>query len=523
VRGAQEDVLVASNDEARTQGHGNTARSTRDAVIPRRVELRTGAICRNYVSRLSHALRRAGAFLRITPSSARLPETLDWLLYFESLAYRARGESFRAESVAASPDFSEAADLVVDLAGDAPDAAAPTLRLRFAGGFGEGGLVATLLDGAPLAVDLILTSSKAPPRVVDHALLAVENPAVLAVALDSSLARLATLIAKAIGCSADDDVAMDLQDDGAGGPTALQPLAFGALNLASKIADRLTQRVKVAGHWRIATRRIEGESTWDRLAWPAASWSILPDDGLRYYADPFLVERDGKRYLFCEEYPYATAKGILSVAEIGDDGRPGSMRPFLETASHLSWPNIFVHDDAIYMIPESAGANRIELWRAVDFPSRWVLDRVLIDGIRAHDPVLHVDDGGAHLLATVDDDGGSNWDALCLFHAAGLFEPWRADARNPLFVDAGAARPAGPIVARADGLWRAAQDCRSGYGAGIALCRVTQFDARGYAQDVAARLGPPVRGAQGVHSLSQAGELEAIDLRGDVTDGTFRS
>jgi hypothetical protein len=62
------------------------------------------------------------------------------------------------------------------------------------------------------------------------------------------------------------------------------------------------------------------------------------------------------------------------------------------------------------------------------------------------------------------------------------------------------------------GLVRPAQDCRRGYGRALALARIDRLDEEGYHQTVVASLPPDERwGADGVHTLNEAGGLEAID------------
>lgn len=447
---------------------------------------------------------------------------MDWLLFFERIAYRVPADALAPDAAAFASDFDDAPDLVVDLAGDAPASATPVLRLCWPEGPGEVGLIAALLDGATPAPSFVL-EAEGWARTVLEARLAVERPGSLAASFDAAAKRLATLIAQAVSrchgveCAPHGTRPARLSAVAplVVAPLVVAPLAFAVRSLAARIANRIADRARRGEHWRIALRRVEGPGVTDTLSWAGGNWRGLADDGARYYADPFLFAHGGRRWLFCEEYPYATAKGILSVAAIDAEGRPGRPRPCLEAPTHLSWPQVFAHGGAVYMIPESAGAGRVELWRATDFPQRWTLDCVLIDAIRAHDPLLRVGPDGAYLLATLDDDGGSSWDALGLFAAPSLHGPWRACGDHPILVDASAARPAGPFVAKADGLWRPAQDCRGGYGAGLAVCRVTRLDAGGYAQEVAVRLGPPpLPGAEGAHSLCRLGDLEAIDVRG---------
>ncbi|MFX5785394.1 hypothetical protein ABTE36_23145, partial [Acinetobacter baumannii] len=78
----------------------------------------------------------------------------------------------------------------------------------------------------------------------------------------------------------------------------------------------------------------------------------LADDGGRYYADPFLFIADGRTHLFVEEFDQMSGKGLISASVLGSGGfeRP---KPVLETQSHLSYPHVFAHAGAIWMIPES--------------------------------------------------------------------------------------------------------------------------------------------------------------------------
>ncbi len=491
---------------------GDCAPEPRPARL-RSIELRAPSVRRAYLRGIANALRDEGHAVRVGDAGvAALPATVDWLLFFERITYRAPAQAFGRETEPFASDFTGEPDLIVDLVGDAPRGPTPVLRLCFDTGPGEVGLVAALIEGRAPALTFVRDQVGHEPKIVLQARLAAEQPRSLGRALDAAAKRLATLIAQAVARSD------DARERGKEEPTAdlsiAAPLRFAARSLAGKIIDRITDHARRDNHWRIAWRRIEGPGVMDALCW-GGGWRGLPDGGGRYFADPFLFAHAGRLWLFCEEYPYATGKGILSVSEIDADGRPGAPRPCLETPTHLSWPQVFAHNGAVYMIPESVGANRVELWRATEFPYRWALDRVLLDGVRAHDPLLHIGESGAYLIATLDGDGGSSWDALGLFTAPGLFGPWRPHGGNPLLVDAGAARPAGPFVAKADGLWRPAQDCRGGYGVGLALCRVTRLDQDGYAQEVVAQLGPPpLPGAVGAHSLYRLDELEAIDMRG---------
>ncbi|GAC1331544.1 MAG: hypothetical protein NVSMB26_10050 [Beijerinckiaceae bacterium] len=296
------------------------------------------------------------------------------------------------------------------------------------------------------------------------------------------------------------------------------PLSFAAKNLTSKITSRLTRLATRPDHWSIAFRALNDDAVMKTGTWPGRAWTRLADDGRRFYADPFPLVENGRTYVFCEEFPYATHKGIISVFEIGSGGAPSQPRPVLERPYHLSYPFVFRRGPATFMIPETGAAGRIELYRADPFPDRWAFERVLVDNVVASDATLVTWEGREWLFASIAGDGASTWDALGLFHAADLFGTWEAHPLNPVLIDAGAARPAGAMVVRDGRLRRVAQDCRARYGGGLVLADVQRLDLDNYAQSVRAVLAPPPgMRAQGTHTLNTAGGIEAIDLVGKIS------
>src|SRR5206468_2527068 len=55
-------------------------------------------------------------------------------------------------------------------------------------------------------------------------------------------------------------------------------------------------------------------------------------------ADPFVIEDNGRDWLFVEEVPAAAVKAHLSVIELGKNGDFGEPVPVLEKPYHLSYP-----------------------------------------------------------------------------------------------------------------------------------------------------------------------------------------
>ena len=182
----------------------------------------------------------------------------------------------------------------------------------------------------------------------------------------------------------------------------------------------------------------------------------------------------------------------------------------LERPYHLSYPNVFRAEGQIWMMPES-GANRtLELYRAEHFPDRWTLDRVLFSDVELADATPFEWAGKWWLTAASGEATGSTWDALSLFSGAGPLGSWTPAFAGPALIDASAARPAGRLFTLEGALWRPAQDCRAGYGAGLAFCRVDALAPGVFEQTVIGRFAPP----GGLHTFNASERFVVIDAAG---------
>src|SRR5438067_893938 len=113
----------------------------------------------------------------------------------------------------------------------------------------------------------------------------------------------------------------------------------------------------------------------------------------RDWADPFVVEKSGRYYIFFEELIYAEGKAHIAMLELDRAGRTSTPSRVLEADYHLSYPYIFEHDGQLWMLPESSRSRRVELYRCVDFPLSWKRECVLLEDVRLVDATLHVEKG----------------------------------------------------------------------------------------------------------------------------------
>jgi len=489
-----------------------------------------GRAPRRWHLRLLEALAAPGRDLCVAraPGPGALPGNAGLLFAVEARLRRLPGDGPAApvplSAFAAYPDL-DAAGLVLDLCGDvAPAPGRRVWRLTFDGACGEAGLLAALLAGRTPVAALLEGE-----RVVAAGRLGTESLTVMRTAFEDGLIRTVDLVRAAL---AGDESGAPVLSSEAFLPPAPAGLSVPAIGLragtmlARTVAARLHRLGYRTPHWRVGWRHLAGPDVIDLRRLPSQGWHDLPDDGLRFYADPFPIVHAGRTILFVEEYPHATGRGVISAVAFGPDGPEGVPVPVLEEPHHLSYPFVFERDGAHWMIPESGAAGTIDLYRATAFPGGWVKTATLVADVTASDATLLEQAGRWWLFATVRDRGldlpdraarGAYSDALHLWSAPDFRGPWTPHPRNPVLVDFAAARPAGRIVARDGALIRPVQDCRRGYGEALSLARIDRLDAQGYAQTVETtlRAGPGFPGSR-LHTLNRTEAFEFIDGSGSA-------
>ncbi len=242
--------------------------------------------------------------------------------------------------------------------------------------------------------------------------------------------------------------------------------------------------IRREGWWFLAMRRC------DAATGALAAFRALPAERGHYYADPFLIEKEGKTHLFFEDFDQQTRRGRISHAALDSDGMPSPAAAVLERPYHLSYPFVFAWRGDIWMLPETGENRSVELYRCESFPQGWQLYRTLLQGWRMSDPTLHEDENGRWWLFVLAHEHQRAPGSLFVFMADTPLGPWRPHPGNPVQCDIRYARPGGRLFRRDGRLLRPGQDCSRRYGGALWLMEVVELTAERYREAPYRRLDP---------------------------------
>lgn len=245
---------------------------------------------------------------------------------------------------------------------------------------------------------------------------------------------------------------------------------------------------------------------------PDIRWVLRPR-GNRWWADPFVLEHEGKTYILCEETEICGTRGRIVCLDLDEDILEPTVA--LQRPHHLSYPFVFAHEGRSYVIPEMNEARKVALFQAHDQPPRLEEVAVLINDFAAVDPtVLHYN--GSWWLFCTDADTDDNAD-LYLWFADELLGPWQRHPVSPVKRDRASARPAGAPFILDGELYRPAQDCSREYGGAVVLNRVLTLDRTTFLETPVARVEPDPHGPcpRGLHTLNIGARLSVVDGKSD--------
>ncbi|XP_057979024.1 glucosamine inositolphosphorylceramide transferase 1 [Malania oleifera] len=220
----------------------------------------------------------------------------------------------------------------------------------------------------------------------------------------------------------------------------------------------------------------DGSAAWP-VANPVVTCASASDAGFpsNFVADPFLYVQGDTFYLFYETKNSITMQGDIGVAKSDDKGATWQqMGIALDEDWHLSYPYVFDYLGQIYMIPESSQKEELRLYRALNFPLQWTLEKIIIKKPLVDSIIINHD--GMYWLFGSDHSGfGTKKNGqLEIWYSSSPLGPWKPHKKNPIYntdKSFGARNGGRPFFYNGN-LYRLGQDCGETYGRRVRAFKV---------------------------------------------------
>jgi hypothetical protein len=235
----------------------------------------------------------------------------------------------------------------------------------------------------------------------------------------------------------------------------------------------------------------------------------------KFWADPFVISRDDKYFVFVEEFIYAKNKGHISVLELDKGGKLITVKKLIDKPYHMSYPFVFESEGVYYMIPETGENRTIDLYKCIDFPGTWVFVKSLMKDVNAVDTTLFKYDGKWWLF-TVIDEINSTLDGcpeLFLFFTDNILSgTWMSHPLNPVVSDIRTARPAGRVFIHNENIYRPSQDCAGRYGKAFNIIQILTLSETNYKEVQIKKIEPDWdTNLKGTHTFNFDDDFTVID------------
>jgi folate-dependent phosphoribosylglycinamide formyltransferase PurN len=234
----------------------------------------------------------------------------------------------------------------------------------------------------------------------------------------------------------------------------------------------------------------------------------------RFWADPHVIKRENKYYIFFEEFIYTNNKGHISLIIMDENGDYNKSTVVLKRNYHLSYPFVFEDNGELYMIPETHQNNTIELYKCTQFPLKWEFELTLIENINAVDSTIIYKNGKYWLFANVvKNKGASTLDELYIYYSDVLTSnTWIPHNQNPVVSDVKRSRPAGNFFKFNNNIYRPSQNSSTRYGYGMKINQVVELTETTYIEKTVDSIFPNwEKNLLGTHTINHVDNLTIID------------
>jgi len=241
---------------------------------------------------------------------------------------------------------------------------------------------------------------------------------------------------------------------------------MGLVNQMFNRFKQLLNSYSVDQSWKVLVKKT------DQMDFDFSKDNIEIRNSLRYwYADPFLVTKNNKVYLYVEVFDKFLNKGSIGYFDL--EKKRIKHKIVLKKQYHMSYPFIFMANDEYYMIPETSEIKEVSIYKATKFPDKWKKQCVILENVNAVDTNLIRCNNKLYIISAIAKIN-SNIVEEVIYELSETFSIIKLISKKRQ-IDYGA-RNAGDFWVNQDTTYRFTQDCRNdNYGTGIFKSVFTPF------------------------------------------------
>lgn len=240
-------------------------------------------------------------------------------------------------------------------------------------------------------------------------------------------------------------------------------------------------------------------------------FKIIKNNFLFWKADPFLLKFENNDYLFVEIGNKITGKGSLAFTKIDN----GEVRNKFNRCSfekfHMSFPNVFALNNAIYMIPETKRDSCLALYNWDNLHNCFEKEKVLIGNVNVVDSTFFEN----YIFCY---NNSTDLSTLDIYKASKFLDiPYNLffsiQDRNKKL------RAAGNIFVNKNGdLVLPTQNCENGYGKGLIFNKLYITDSKCTVSsmfEISCEVATELMGLNvvGIHTYNSNENYEVIDIK----------
>ncbi|KAF5765586.1 putative hexosyltransferase [Helianthus annuus] len=228
---------------------------------------------------------------------------------------------------------------------------------------------------------------------------------------------------------------------------------------------------------------IEDMNVWENMSssWPVANPVVtcgsVSESGFpsNFVADPFLYVQGDVLYMFFETKNPITMQGDIGAARSIDNGASWQqLGVVLDEEWHLSYPFVFDYDGQIYMMPEGSKKGDLRLYRAVEFPLKWELEKIILKRPLIDSFIMEYESRYWLFGSDHSRTGSKKNGELEIWYSNTPFGPWKQHKNNPIYNtgEKMGARNGGRPVFYNGNVYRFGQDDGETYGKRVRVFKI---------------------------------------------------